>query len=84
MLDKYSENWQKAPKWVSFGLLGFKERKQAIITIVLLLICGVAFYLNSGWGTPLKINSSIWLCFYMAAVAWFTMAVRWVDKKGLW
>lgn len=84
MLDKNSENWQKAPKWVVFGLLGFKERKQAILTIVLLFISGIGFYLNSGWGAPLAISSVLWLSLYMTAVAWFTIAVRWVDKKGMW
>ncbi len=84
VIDKKSEDWQGVPTWVSFGLLGFKERKQAVISIVLLLVCGLAFYFNSGWGEPTGFSAFAWLGLYTAAVAWFALAVRWVDKQGMW
>ena len=84
MIDKKSEDWQKAPLWVTIGLLGFKERKQSIISVVLLFICGMAFYLNSGWGAPVEVSSFAWLVLYMLAVGWFAMAVRWADQQRMW
>ena len=84
MIDKKSKDWQHAPLWVSFGLLGFKERKPSIISIVLLFVCGIAFYFNSGWGEPSRLSAFLWLALYMLAVGWFAMAVRWVDKREMW
>lgn len=84
MIDKKSEDWQNVPLWVSAGLLGFKERKQTILSVVLLAICGVAFFLFGGWGEPVGLGSVAWLSMYLVAVAWFAAGVRWVDQKGLW
>lgn len=84
MIDKKSEDWQNVPLWVSAGLLGFKERKQTIMSVALLLICGLAFFLYGGWGEPIGIGAVTWFSLYLLAVGWFAGAVRWVDKKGLW
>ena len=84
MIDKKSEEWQNAPLWVSCGLLGFKERKQTLISIVLLLVCGIAFYFNSGWGEPFEFSSISWLALYVLAVGWFAMAAHWVEKREMW
>lgn len=84
VIDKKSEDWQNVPLWVSFGLLGFKQRKQAVISILLLLVCGIAFYFNNGWGEPSGISAFFWFVLYILAVGWFAMAVHWVDKKKMW
>jgi transcriptional regulator with XRE-family HTH domain len=84
VIDKESEDWQNVPFWVSFGLIGIKERKKAILCIFTLLICGAAFHLVLGFGAPIGISTFIWLSLYMTAVAWFILAVRWVDKQKLW
>lgn len=84
MIDKASEKWQNVPWWVSCSLLGLKERKQAIISVILLLVCGAAFYLNNGWGNTSNFGAFIWLGMYLLAVGWFAMAIKWVDKKGMW
>jgi hypothetical protein len=80
MIDKKSQKWQSAPFWVTLGLWGFKERKNSIV----MLICGVGFYLNDGWGQPTELSSLLWCSAYLLAVVWFALAVRWVDKKGMW
>ncbi len=84
MIDKKSEDWQTVPFWVSCGLLGFKERKQTIITIAMLVLCGLAFFFFGGWGDPIGADAIAWLGLYLLAVVWFGAAVRWVDKKDLW
>lgn len=84
VIDKKSEDWQSVPLWVSFGLLGFKERKQAILSVVLLLVCGAAFYLYGGWGEPAALSAVTWLSLYLMATGWFAAAVLWVDKKRMW
>ena len=84
VIDKKSEAWQNVPLWVSCGLLGFKERNQALISIAMLIICGLAFYVTNGWGEAHTIGALMWLCLYLAAIGWFTMAIKWVDKKGMW
>ena len=84
MIDKQTEAWQNVPRWVAYSLWGIKERQYAIISIVLLLICGAAFYLTSGWGDPMNISAVFWFGLYLGAVGWFAMAVRWVDNKRLW
>lgn len=84
MIDKKTEDWQNVPLWVSYGLLGLKERKHATLSIVLLFVCGIAFYLNSGWGEPTRLSAMFWLALYVAALTWFAMAVRWVDKQKMW
>ena len=84
MIDKKSEDWQSVPLWVSAGLLGFKDRVQTIVSIVLLVICGLVFFLYGGWGEPIGIGAAAWFSVYLLAVGWFAAAVRWVDKKGLW
>ncbi|MFD2165877.1 helix-turn-helix domain-containing protein [Thalassotalea euphylliae] len=84
MIDKKSEDWQSVPLWVSFGLLGFKERKPAILSVVLLLFCGAAFYLNGGWGDTAALSAVTWLSLYLIATGWFAAAVHWVDKKRMW
>lgn len=84
VIDKASEDWQNAPIWVSFGLLGIKERKKAMLSISLLLICGAVFYFSLGFSAPVSISTFIWASLYITAVAWFILAVRWVDKQKLW
>lgn len=84
VIDKKSEEWQSVPLWVSFGLLGFKERKQAILSVAMLLVCGAIFYLYGGWGEPARLSAFIWLSLHLLATAWFAVAIRWVDKKMLW
>ncbi|MDT0593739.1 hypothetical protein [Glaciecola petra] len=84
MIDKKSEDWQKAPLWVSFGLLGFKDRKQTLLSIILLVICGLTFFVYGGWGEPISLNASAWLGLYLLAVTWFAAAFRWADRKNLW
>ncbi|WP_252736267.1 helix-turn-helix domain-containing protein [Aestuariibacter sp. A3R04] len=84
MIDKHSGAWQKVPRYISYSLWGIKERHHAIISIVLLIVCGIAFYLTSGWGDPMSIAAFMWLGVYLAAVGWFAYAVRWVDNKRLW
>lgn len=84
VIDKKSEEWQAVPFWVSFGLLGFKERKQAILSVLLLLICGAAFYLYGGWGEPVALSAVTWLILYLMATGWFAAAIHWVDKQRMW
>ena len=84
MIDKKSEYWQSVPLWVSVGLLGFKERTETIVSIALLLLCGLAFFLYGGWGEPISMQAVLWFGAYLLAVGWFAAAVRWADTKGLW
>ena len=60
MIDKKSEDWQSVPLWVSVGLLGFKERTETILSIALLLLCGLAFFLYGGWGEPISMQAVLW------------------------
>ena len=84
MIDKKSEEWQQVPLWVSLGVLGFRERKQTFLSIIMLVICGLTFFISGGWGEPISLNASAWLGLYLLAVAWFGAAFRWIDRKGLW
>jgi len=84
MIDKKSEDWQSVPLWVSFGLLGFKERKQAILSVVMLVVCGATFYLYGGWGEPVELSAFAWLSLYLIVTGWFAAAIHWVDKKRMW
>ena len=84
VIDKTSEDWQSVPYWVSLGIMGFKERKQAILSIVMLFICGAIFYLYGGWGEPMGLSAFAWFSVYLVATGWFAAAVHWVDKKSMW
>ena len=84
MIDKKSEDWQPVPMWVSFGLLGFKERKQAMLSVVMLLVCGAIFYVYGGWGEPTKPSAFLWLSLFLIATGWFAAAIAWVDKRKMW
>lgn len=84
VIDKKSEGWQSVPLWVSFGLLGFKKRQQAIYCVVMLVVCGGTFYLYGGWGEPAGLSAFIWLSLYLLATVWFAAAIHWVDKKRMW
>lgn len=84
VIDKKSEDWQNVPAWVSIGLLGFKERKQAMLSIAMLVLCGIVFYVSNGWGAPNSIGAFSWFGLYLIAIGWFALAVRWVDKQKMW
>lgn len=84
VIDKKSEDWQTVPLWVSFGLLGFKERKQAVLSVLMLVVCGAIFYLHSGWGEPNGLSAFTWLSLYMLATVWFAAAIHWVNIQRMW
>lgn len=84
MIDKKSADWQRAPLWVSIGLLGFTEKKSTIIAVVMLFLCGILFYLNNGWGSPTSFTAIAWFTAYVSVTGWFALAANWVNKRNLW
>lgn len=84
MIDKKSEVWQSVPLWVSLGLLGLRERKQAMLSVVMLIVCGAAFYLYGGWGEPAGLPAFTWFGLYILATGWVAAAIHWVDQKRMW
>ncbi len=84
MIDKNSNEWQSVPLWVSMGLWGFKEKKSTLVTVVMLFLCGILFYANSGWGSPTSFSAFAWFGAYIGVTGWFALAAIWTTKKGLW
>ncbi|MBE1300160.1 MAG: helix-turn-helix domain-containing protein [Alteromonadaceae bacterium] len=84
VIDKKSEDWQSVPLWVSFGLVGIKERNQARLSVAILALCGLLFFAYGGWGEPHKLSAFAWFSVYLLATGWFAAAIHWVDKKSMW
>jgi len=79
MIDKSTDNWNKAPFWVKQGLWGVKSRKVALgFEVGSLLIAFVSLLVSF-------INpEAIFGVLLFGAAYWYAASIRWVDNAKLW
>ncbi len=79
VIDKTTENWQRAPIWVTIGMWGIRKRSTAILIEKLCVLIGVLGFLahvTIPKFTPLVV---FWFSAY-----WLAVSIRWIDKEGFW
>ena len=79
VIDKTTEEWNKAPLWVSLGVWGMKTRKSAILFEMVCVLIGALGLIGSLIDFRLMPLTFSW-----AAAYWYAISIRWIDNQHLW
>lgn len=79
VINKATQEWKKAPLWVSLGVWGMKSRKSALLFEMLCVLTGTVGLIGSVFDPRALPLTVVWAVAY-----WYAISIRWIDKEQLW